>query len=89
MQVIRNIFGVLEPRTGKLTFSENALEKMKEAGLDTARLKDAFRYGSEIKENTIVLDYTSGVVEIVIKPDESTNIDGRFIVISCEKWDCD
>jgi hypothetical protein len=36
MQIIRNIFGVLEPRTGKLTFSENALENMKDEGLDTA-----------------------------------------------------
>jgi hypothetical protein len=53
------------------------------------RLQDVFRYGSEIKENTIVRDYTGGVVEIVIKPDESADIEGRFIVISCCRWDCD
>lgn len=88
MQIIRNIFGVIEPRTGKLTFSENALEQMKAAGLDIARLQDVFRYGSKIEETKIVRDYTSGVVEIIIKPDESTDIDGRFIVISCGKWDC-
>jgi hypothetical protein len=89
MQIIRNIFGVLEPRTGKLTFSENALDNMKDEELDTARLQDVFRYGSEIKENTIVRNYTGSVVEIVIKPDESADIEGRFIVISCCRWDCD
>jgi hypothetical protein len=61
---------------------------MRESRLDTATLQDVFRYGSEIEENTIVLDYTSGVVQIVIKPDESTDIEGRFIAISCCRWDC-
>lgn len=89
MQIIRSIFGVIEPRTGKLTFSDNALANMEEEGLDAARLRDVFRYGSEIRENTIVRDYSSGIVEIVIKPDENTDIEERFIVISCCKWDCD
>jgi hypothetical protein len=88
MQVIRSIFGESEPRTGKLTLSEKTSKKMQATGLDIETLKDVYRYGYEIKDNIIVRDYSAYMVGIIIRPDVSTDIDGRFLVSNCWKRSC-
>lgn len=88
MQVIRSLFGESEPRTGKLTLTKKAAEKMHKAGMSRSTLFDVFRYGYEINDNRIVRDYTKYIVGIVIKADESTEIEGRFLVLTCWKRNC-
>lgn len=88
MQVIRSLFGESEPRTGKLTLTENASRKMQAAGLDKSTLIDVFRYGYEANHNIFVRNYTDYIVGIAIKADKGTEIEGRFLVVTCWKWDC-
>jgi hypothetical protein len=88
MQVIRSVFGESEPRTGKLTLTLRASTKMQAAGLDKSVLEDVFRYGYETNHNIIVRDYTNYIMGIVIKADKGTEIDGRYMVVTCWKWDC-
>jgi hypothetical protein len=61
---------------------------MQATGLDVETLVDVYRYGYEIKDNMIVRDYSAYMVGIIIKPDERTDIDGRFIVSTCWKRRC-
>jgi hypothetical protein len=59
MQVIRSLFGESEPRTGKLTLTEKAREKMGKAGLDASTLFDVYRYGYAVNKRTFVRDYSN------------------------------
>lgn len=83
MQVIKNIFGVCDPRTGKLSLSPRAEKQMETAGLEMVMLDDVFRYGQEVRENVFVRDYDTLVIGMIVRPDDSTVIPGRYIVKAC------
>ena len=87
--VLSQLFGVAKPRGGRLTFTTHALFKMREHGLSTQTLTDAFRYGQEIESGKIVrvyADYLVGLIYRVTKKRiDCKRQEVRNVVLTCWK----
>ena len=57
MEVVRQVFGVQKPRSGKIVLARNAFQKMTEHKLDRETLENAFRHGKRGRGGKITHKY--------------------------------
>jgi hypothetical protein len=56
-EVLRQLFGLAKPRSGKLVLTRYAFQKMTEYQLDQETLENAFRHGSQSRAGKITHKY--------------------------------
>jgi hypothetical protein len=69
LDILRQLFGIQEPRAGKLVMTHRATTEMYQNGLNTEILKDVFRYGTETRPGLIVRKYAKYTVGLYYKYD--------------------
>jgi hypothetical protein len=56
-EALRQLFGIQQPRGGKLTLTAHAVRKMNEYNLDRETIENAFRHGKKGRGATITHRY--------------------------------
>src|SRR5690349_10768373 len=81
-EALRQLFGYVKPRSGKLGLTMHGFLKMREYGLDVKTLEDAFRHGVEVKEKMIIREYAGYTVGLTYDWNETGT---GYVIISCWK----
>jgi hypothetical protein len=82
VDMLKQLFGVSQPRQGKLILTRNVLTRMHEHQLTIATLRDVFTYGAEDKKGRIIRHYAQYSVGIYCKLDEASN---KYVITTCWK----
>ena len=89
-EALRQLFGLREPRGGKLVLSRHAFQKMTEYQLDRETLEHAFRHGRQGRAGKITHKYAHYSVGLyykrldspIQKPQESED---TYLITTCWK----
>jgi len=82
VDMVRQLFGVSKPRSGKLILTRNAVNRMHEHQLNEKTLQDVFTHGEEFKKGKITRKYANYSVGLYYKLDQAEN---KYIVTTCWK----
>jgi len=79
---MRELFGYVRPRSGKLGLTLHGFQKMQEEGLDVKTLEDAFRHGVEVRDKMIIREYANYTVGLTYGWNETGT---GYLIITCWK----
>jgi hypothetical protein len=80
LDILRQLFGLSQPREGKLILTRNCLSRMTEYGLDEATIKNVFRFGKEEKPGMIIQKFYEYSIGIYYRYEE-----GKYMITTCWK----
>jgi hypothetical protein len=91
-EALRQLFGLREPRGGKIVLSRHAFQKMTEYQLDRETLENAFRHGRKSQGGKIIHKYARYSVGLYYKRLDSplqkslqTQPETTYLITTCWK----
>jgi hypothetical protein len=71
-EALRQLFGLAQPRAGKIVLTSHAFQKMTEHKLDRETLENAFRHGRQGRAGMIIHKYARYSIGLYYKRIQST-----------------
>ena len=91
-EALRQLFGLREPRGGKIVLSRHAFQKMTEYQLDRDTIENAFRHGRRGRPGQIIHKYARYSVGLYykrldspIQKDQQSEPEHTYLITTCWK----
>lgn len=86
VDILRQVFWLSKPRSGKIELTRRATTEMLNNGLYPEIIADIFKYGVEIRKEVIVRKYPSFIAGLYYKYDSIEDIFRITFVFKNQKW---